>query len=299
MRTIVLKAEGITRFKLPSSKQTDRANYSVLTSYQKELEHNGFGLKYVVSGKETFWLDGFKVDVEENQCLLVNNGCPIRYDLKSSKKATEGICVYVDEFDLRGLVNGIIQTDIDDSSCSSFQEIPQIVLNNRQLSYLLQKHFGNDIQGLDHEIDWQCFKEQLAEIIVLYTFKRYDFLSLNKLKRPAREELLRRIARAIEWMYYGQRKSLCIDDLASTLGFSTYHFIRQFKVATGVSPYSFWKDIQMSKAKKLLVTNEFTIAEIAEEFGYSDISAFSKAFKNRFQMSPTNYKKESNFEQQI
>ena len=46
----------------------------------------------------------------------------------------------------------------------------------------------------------------------------------------------------------------------------------------------------MHKAANFLVSTTMPIKEIADQVGYNDQLAFSKAFKNKFGMSPKNYR---------
>lgn len=51
------------------------------------------------------------------------------------------------------------------------------------------------------------------------------------------------------------------------------------------------KDVVLAKAKKLLKDSDMTLIEIAEQLGYSDSAAFSRAFKLEAGLSPGEYRK--------
>lgn len=46
----------------------------------------------------------------------------------------------------------------------------------------------------------------------------------------------------------------------------------------------------MHKAANLLVSTTMSIREISDQIGYNDQLVFSRAFKNKFGMSPRNYR---------
>ena len=54
----------------------------------------------------------------------------------------------------------------------------------------------------------------------------------------------------------------------------------------GRSVYERFKEIKLQKAKKMLLETELNIAQIAYEFGYSNPSNFSAAFKKQFDVAP-------------
>ncbi len=64
-----------------------------------------------------------------------------------------------------------------------------------------------------------------------------------------------------------------------------------FKRNTGMSYSDYLNKLRMEQAKKLLVSTEYTIFEISEMVGYIDYSYFIKAFKKKYGVTPTQYRK--------
>lgn len=85
---------------------------------------------------------------------------------------------------------------------------------------------------------------------------------------------------------------------ASLCNMSMANFSVTFKRATGVSPLKFIENKRLEKAKKLLQESFLTIKEVANVVGYQDPYTFSKFFKKRVGMSPSEYrsKKKNNSE---
>lgn len=82
-----------------------------------------------------------------------------------------------------------------------------------------------------------------------------------------------------------------IDDLSLDLDVSKFHMHRIFKEAFGKNIYENIKDIRLQKASNLLITNKHsTISEIANLCGYSSQSSFIRVFKQRFSMTPKEWK---------
>ena len=83
-----------------------------------------------------------------------------------------------------------------------------------------------------------------------------------------------------------------IDKLATLCKMSPTNFRYLFKMKHGVSPKQYVTQLKMSYAKELLLSNA-TVESIADEFGYCDTAAFSKAFKKHTGLSPLEYKRQS------
>jgi len=83
-----------------------------------------------------------------------------------------------------------------------------------------------------------------------------------------------------------------IEELSIDLNVSKFHMHRIFKEAFGKNIYESIKSIRLQKASNLLITNEFsTITQIANMCGYSSQTSFIKVFKERFNMTPKQWRK--------
>ncbi|MEO1050751.1 MAG: AraC family transcriptional regulator [Bacteroidota bacterium] len=81
-------------------------------------------------------------------------------------------------------------------------------------------------------------------------------------------------------------KAIRLDELASLVNMSQYHFSRLFKAKTGIAPYQYVQDIRLAKASELLSKTTLTISEIAFRCGYNSPSHFTAQFKKRIGISP-------------
>ena len=68
------------------------------------------------------------------------------------------------------------------------------------------------------------------------------------------------------------------------------YFRREFKKAFDVSPSQYIRKIRMDYAKELLMLKQYSVSDIANMCGYSDVYQFSKQFKNTVGVSPNNYR---------
>lgn len=82
-----------------------------------------------------------------------------------------------------------------------------------------------------------------------------------------------------------------LKDLGVKYHMHPTYISNQFKKLFNISPIQFQKEIRVSKAKKLLMTESISVSEIAERLGYEDIDDFTRFFKNREGVSPLNFRK--------
>ncbi len=81
-------------------------------------------------------------------------------------------------------------------------------------------------------------------------------------------------------------KNLTLSGIARHAGMSSEHFCKRFKKEFGESPFMFRQKLRMNAANQLLAISELQITEIADRLGFSDIYAFSRAYKNYNGTSP-------------
>ena len=91
----------------------------------------------------------------------------------------------------------------------------------------------------------------------------------------------------IERNYY---KQFTIDDMAKIQGINTSYLKSYFKKYYGTTIHSYKKKLRLQKAELLLRVGGMTIKEIMYHSGYSDAGRFSKLFKDRYGLSPAEYR---------
>lgn len=98
-------------------------------------------------------------------------------------------------------------------------------------------------------------------------------------------------AEAIHYLETHFREKIRIQDLAHEIGISRSYLTQQVKEAIGISPRTLLINIRMEHAARYLTSSNDPIQLVALECGYDDALAFSKAFKARYGMSPSEYRK--------
>ena len=80
------------------------------------------------------------------------------------------------------------------------------------------------------------------------------------------------------------------ETLASVAGFSIPHFHRVFTAQVGESAASYIRRLRMERAGRKLRMGAVDITEVALAAGYDSHAAFSKAFKQQFGLSPSEFR---------
>lgn len=92
---------------------------------------------------------------------------------------------------------------------------------------------------------------------------------------------------------------LIVDDLVKDMAVSRSVFFKKLKTLTGLAPVEFIKEIRINKAIKLIESGEFSITQVAYMVGINDPRYFSKCFKQKMGMTPSEYRDQINRKQDI
>ena len=87
-------------------------------------------------------------------------------------------------------------------------------------------------------------------------------------------------------------EKITLEMLSENAFLSKYHFSREFKKETGISPMQYVTQIKVDDAENLLLNSDKKILEIAEHIGYEP-GRFCNLFKEFKGISPSAYRAEN------
>jgi AraC family transcriptional regulator len=129
-------------------------------------------------------------------------------------------------------------------------------------------------------------------------FRKNNYFTLATFRDlENKEDIIKRINKVIRYIQQNLDKELLLEQLASEAHFSPFHFQRIFKNIVGESPKQLIKRIRLERAAHSIILNpELSILEVAFQVGFSSLEAFSRAFKNYYQISPDHFRKSTDSE---
>ncbi|MFT4153866.1 substrate-binding domain-containing protein [Parafilimonas sp.] len=84
--------------------------------------------------------------------------------------------------------------------------------------------------------------------------------------------------------------SFSIDEICRAIGISRIQLYRKVKALLGCNVNDYILSVRLQKAKYLLNETDISIAEIADNVGFSSAAYFSTVFKNRFVVTPKDFR---------
>lgn len=115
-----------------------------------------------------------------------------------------------------------------------------------------------------------------------------DSMVVNSKYMEKEHELLSRVN---EYMFNEYQSGIDLLTMATALGYSEFHFSRQFKRFSGITFKQYLTHYQISMAKEDVMESKETIAEIAYKHGFNSVKTFNRLFKSYYGVAPTFYRK--------
>ena len=188
------------------------------------------------------------------------------------------------------------------SDCLSFPEkMKRIIYNHDNENYFHRTYPATrEIECILKEILFYRYKGAIRRVFL--EGKAFELLSIaaghisfhveeNKSKGSLKQtefEITYRIKRIIE---ENIENPLSLQELSREAGISHPKLNYCFRTVYGKTVFEHLRDIRLKKAKLLLDEGRFNVSEAAYEVGYTNLSYFTKSFKNYFGLNPGDYLK--------
>lgn len=109
----------------------------------------------------------------------------------------------------------------------------------------------------------------------------------------SQEKSLEKTRQILKFLEQHYNEPLSIEKLAKAAGFSQSHFMKFFKNTFGQPFTAYLNDYRLTMASRMLLASEDSILAIAAESGFENLSYFNRRFRDKFGMTPGEYRKKN------
>lgn len=114
------------------------------------------------------------------------------------------------------------------------------------------------------------------------------YVDAGLLRRAGHQSFAQRVT---AWLETRLAEPYSLKRLAGAFHVSDRTLLRRFKAEAGRTPLDQLQNLRIGHAKRLLETTTASLAEIAEQVGYRDLSTFSKLFVRKVSLTPAAYRR--------
>jgi AraC-like DNA-binding protein len=111
-------------------------------------------------------------------------------------------------------------------------------------------------------------------------------------KSTAYEDIVyEKLKLSLRYLEENYAENITVEKIASMSNYSDSHFSKLFKQLTGEPLNQYLKNYRLETAANRIINEKTKISEIAVSCGFSNLSYFSRAFYEKFQMTPSEFRK--------
>ena len=250
-------------------RETDPKINRVLHSHNNVCE-----LVFVNVGEGCYILNGRSYPIYPGDFLFSNQG-----DLHEVQSATHReigtICFGIEGLELKGLPPGCF-TEAKDGYIRPVGRMYEQIKNLCQLMYN-QMELGT---AQSRDIAQHLF---LALLPLALSFPADD-------RNEAQTESVMLVNRIGQYIAAHFAEPLTLERMGEELKVSPYHAAHVFKEITGSSPIQYVIRRRMGEAQNLLISTDFSAAQIAAMVGYDSASHFNSIFKRVVGLPPVRFR---------
>jgi AraC-like DNA-binding protein len=265
-------------------------NESNKKSYlKKEIDASYIQFHFMIEGKSTFiFNDGvYKMNVENGKYIVLYNpikNLPINA-VVNEKSSLISILISINKF------HKLFSEDSNNIQFLKDENVNQ--------KYYFENKISNPISLVLNEIkrfDIKSSTKNLflkAKVYELFShlYNRNRDLNIEQCPFLTNEENFKKIKKAKEIIITNMTNPPSLVELSEEINLSLKKLKEGFKKIYGKPVYQFLIEHKMELAKKLLSENNFNVNEVSLKLGYSTASHFITAFKNKYGLTPRNFKK--------
>lgn len=241
-------------------------------------------MAYILSGSGGYRIDDKIYDVSEGDMIILNPGNRHQALVTDEETGTTEFFVGLSDIQFQGLPPNVIPLPGESPILHTTGELRQKLFRicasmeaentvYRQGRYFMMKAYLMQMLLL-------IVREQTEPVEVT---TGYSFESINK------KYVVEKMVNYFEDHY---NEKISLDQIAENMYLSPFYISKIFKSETGEAPIRHLINIRLEKAKELLEHGWVgSIQEVAAKVGYDDAYHFSKLFKKRYGVSPSQVKK--------
>jgi len=252
--------------------------------YDKLHQHQDVQLSYIVSGKGTFIVGDTINSYEPNDILIFGSNVP--HVVNCNEKASSLSSMTSVYFTLDSFGNDFFELQ-------EFQKVKHFLLK-AELGIKLknnQQQLRDKFISLEKQNKLKRFIIFLEIIEILIGSEYETIASFSKRKLYSNNEG-KRMSAVFELALSNYHKDITLEDVSNVATMTPNAFCRYFKQRTNKTFIQFLTEIRIENSCKLLSkNNELSIAEIAYQCGFKNISNYNRKFKTIKSITPTDYRK--------
>ena len=114
--------------------------------------------------------------------------------------------------------------------------------------------------------------------------------SLVVIQNDKQREVYIKFKSLVEWLAMHSSENVSMDEAATHVGYSKFHFARLFKEYTGMTFNDYQTTLKLKEVERQLADTDLQISDIAMSCGFNNLTSLSRCFKKQYGCSPSQFR---------
>ena len=114
--------------------------------------------------------------------------------------------------------------------------------------------------------------------------------SLVVVQNDKQREVYIKFKSLVEWLAMHSSENVSMDEAATHVGYSKFHFARLFKEYTGMTFNDYQTNLKLKEVERQLADTDLQISDIAMSCGFNNLTSLSRCFKKQYGCSPSQFR---------
>ena len=236
--------------------------------------HRSVEIFALFEGEIDFFINDSGYRLEPGECMLVNSN-----EIHSLHAPKENLTVVL-QIPLSNFEKYYSdERFIYFSNSSLIQDREAMALIRKIYEVYTGKEYGYELKVMGE------FYLLLYLLVTKYRLKKVD----TKLVRQHKK--LDKLSAITAYMKENYATELSLESVSAAFGYSTTYFSRMFYKYTGINYKNYLDSIRLVHAYKDLANSDMTIGDIAVNNGFANSRSFSKLFKEKYGILPSEFRR--------
>lgn len=248
-------------------------------------------LRYIISGKAVFFMDGEELFVKKGEIVYVPRGCRLSCHALEDNFSFNSIRFTTSVF----FEGGNFLTD--------YYGVPKVMkASEAEAEYFKQIHTWVKTENRARMYFVRGYLELLIGSVIAKAneggnpvrvnteYEQGDLEELKRRMKKSNSAVDPRIQVVLDYLLLHPTEKFTPQKMADMAGLSKQRFSCLFKSQTGKAPMAYLKDLRLTTAARKLLISRANVNDIAYEVGFDDSNYFIREFKAAFGYTPNQYR---------
>lgn len=179
-------------------------------------------------------------------------------------------------------------------------QLSDTVKRNKIIEALVLASHASRVNEIDEVsyLDYTCHINTIMELsgdsLIEWAFQKFVDITGYVKRQNAIDYSNKTVQATKEYLEEHYTEEISLEDVAEHVNISPQYFSKLIKKNTGFNFIDWLSMLRVKKAKELLTGSSLTVKEVCFMVGYKDPNYFSRIFKKRIGMTPSEYIKKYN-----